>query len=391
MAYHLPTLANDRLSFTVAARDACSILHIVPTQALLLLTPTTEFKAQSSDGNALSASNLQVVPQSYIGASNVQPVTVGTRVLWPQARGGHIRETAYDWMTQLYQSNDISLMAPHLFDYNTIVDMAFARAPIPMLWATNSAGELLSLTYVPEQQISAWHHHDTVNGSFESCCVISEANAVGVLEDFLYVIVNRTIQGQTARYVERKASRQPAAYTLGGNTGNPLAFFVDCGAVYQGAPTTTVSGLSWLIGQTVTILADGGVQPQQVVSNTGTITLQFAASTIVVGLPITSQMQTLPLVYQATDGGQGRVKNVNKVWLRVVCASSVYAGPTFTNLSQYAQRTSEQWGTPPLWVTDEIEVVLPNTWASSGQFCVQQTDPLPVTISSATLEVAVGG
>ena len=51
-----------------------------------------------------------------------------------------------------------------------------------------------------------------------------------------------------------------------------IAFFVDCGATYDGASTTTISNLHHLEGKTVAVLGDGAVMPQQVVTD-GAITL----------------------------------------------------------------------------------------------------------------------
>ena len=78
-------------------------------------------------------------------------------------------------------------------------------------------------------------------------------------EDVLYAIVNRTIGGVTKRYIERIASRQFVAQAD--------AFFVDSGLTYRGAEASTISGLGHLEGQTVSILADGAVHPQRVVTS----------------------------------------------------------------------------------------------------------------------------
>jgi hypothetical protein len=378
MSYTIPVLSDNRIAIRIAAREASAIRHIVPAGQLLLLTATCEWKCGSS-GDVLTPTSISVAPQSYIGANNVIPVVVNNIVLYAAARGGHIRELSYSWQASSYVSSDISLMAPHLFDYNSIVDMAYARGPVPTLWAVSSTGSLLGMTYVPEQQVSAWHHHDTAaNGVFESCCVVTENN-----EDMLYLVVRRTINGSTTRYIERLHTRR--FDTLAD------AFFVDSGATYNGAPTKTVTGLTWLEGQTVNILGDGATFPPKVVTG-GAITIDQACSKITVGLPITAQIQTLPAAAQVDGGfGQGRQKNVNKLWLRAYRSSGILAGPDFNSLVPFKQRTTENYGSPPQLVSDEIEIVLSPSWGASGQVCVQQTDPLPLDLASMTLEIAMGG
>ena len=430
MNYSLPTRDDDSITFRVAAREANTIRHIIPLTNLVLLTSAAEWRITSINSDALTPTTVSVRPQSYVGASNVQPVIINNNMIYSAARGGHMRELAYSWQANGYVTGDLSLRAPHLFDGNTIADLAFSKSPYPIVWAVSSTGNLLGLTYVPEQQVGAWHHHDT-DGAFESICVVAEGN-----EDVLYAIIKRTINGTIVRYVERLSTRL--------FTSQSDAFFVDCGATLNTANTTattvtvsggttwdtgdtvtimstssttvatarlgsalpaglrstaingfsfardSVTGLSWLEGKTVSILADGSVHPQRVVTS-GTITLDQAAAKVQVGLPITADIQTLPWSAQMDASfGQGRAKNVNKVWLRVYRSSGIFVGPDATDLTEAKQRTTEIYGSPPALKSEEIPVMIKPSWDDSGQVFVRQSDPLPLTVVSMTLEVAVG-
>lgn len=376
MSYSLPVRDDDRVSFRVNAREANTIRHIVPLTQLLLLTSSAEWRVTSLNSDALTPSNISIRPQSYVGASNVQPSIVNNTLIYCAARGGHVRELAYNWQANGFITGDLSLRAPHLFDGFEIADMAFAKAPQPLVWFVSTSGKLLGLTYVPEQQIGAWHQHDT-DGIFESCTVVAEGS-----EDVLYCIIRRTINGSSKRYIERMATRlfqTPAD-----------AFFVDCGLTYSGSPATTISGLSHIEGKTVSILADGAVHPQRVVTG-GSITLDHAASKAQIGLPITADLQTLPIAAQI-DGGfaQGRMKNVNKAWLRVYNSGGIFVGPDVNNLTEAKQRTTEPYGSPPSLISKEILILVQPSWGDSGQIFIRQSDPLPLTLVSLTLEVALG-
>ncbi len=464
LSYGLPIRDDDRIEFRVAAREANTIRHIVPLTQLLLLTGSAEWRVSSLNSDEITPTTISVRPQSYIGASNVQPVIINNALVYCGARGGHVRELGYNWQASGFITNDLSIRSAHLFDNYEISDMAFAKAPIQMVWFVSTSGMLLGLTYTPEQQIGAWHKHDT-DGVFESCTVVAEGN-----EDRLYVVVKRTINGQTKRYVERMSSRH--FDSIEG------AFFVDSGATYNGTNTTattvtvsggttwgpadvltitassaiftypgtsdvndaivltdaagnkyrltirsttsttvatarvdvtlpvalrntatalysfarnTISGLSWLEGKTVSILADGAVQPRKVVTS-GTITIDRASSIIHIGLPYESDLQSLPLAMGIDNGmGQGRYKNVNKAWLRVYQSSGIFIGPNPQNLVEAKQRTTEPYGTPPELKTEEIQIMLTPSWLDSGQVFVRQSDPLPLSIVGMTLEVAIGG
>lgn len=373
--YSIPTQDNDAITVRIAAREANTIRHLVPLSDLVLLTSGGEWKCSSGSADALTPTTIQVKPQSYMGANNVQPVVTGNSILYAQDRGARVREISYSWEAQTYRSLDASIMAPNLFDGYTIEDMAYMRSPFQVLWAVRSDGTLLGLTYVPDQQVMAWHQHST-DGSVESVCVIAEDN-----EDVLYAVVQRSINGSTVRYVERLHSRLFADIED--------AFFVDSGLTYDGAPATTISGLDHLEGETVSALADGAVVTNLTVTS-GDITLPAAASLVHVGLPITAQLETLPLALETQAGGQGRVKNANIAFMRVHRSSGISVGPDTNTLIEYKQRTAEPYGSPPALKSDEIEITLSPKWSRGGQLVVQHTTPLPLTVVSLSLDVTVG-
>lgn len=462
MSYSLPVKDDDRINFRVAAREANTIRHVIPLTQLILLTSAAEWRVSPVNSDAITPTTVSVRPQSYVGASNVQPEIINNSMVYCAARGGHVRELGYSWQSNGFITGDLSIRAAHLFDNFTIVDMCYAKSPQPLLWFVSSTGKLLGLTYVPEQQIGAWHQHDT-DGIFESCTVVAEGN-----EDSLYVIVRRTVNGNSVRYVERMATRQVnllkdcffvdagstfngtnlTAMTVtvtGGTTWGPAdiltitassSLFVypattdvgdaivltdSTGASYRlkilatssatvatakvdkvipvalrSTPTAvwafardTVSGLSHLEGKTVSILADGAVMPQVVVTG-GVAILERASVVVHVGLPYQSDLQTLPVALNIDAFAQGRVKNVNQSWIRVFQSSGVFVGPDANKLTEVKQRTTEPYGSPPSLKSDEVSVLMTPTWAQSGQIYIRQSDPLPLTVVGITTEIVVG-
>ena len=379
LSYSLPTKDDDAIAFRVAARESNTIRHLLPLDSLMALTAAAEWRVTSVNSDAITPSSVVVRPQSYVGAGQAQPVVVNSSILYGAARGGHVRELAYNWQAGGYITGDLSLRAPHLFDGFDIKDIAFQKSPAPVAWFVSSSGKLLGLTYVPEQQVGAWHQHDT-DGTFESVACVAEG-----AEDAVYAVVRRTINGQSVRYIERMAPR------LFGEPQN--AFFVDSGLTYDGPPADTISGLSHLEGCTVSILADGAVHPPRVVSS-GAVQLDVEASVVHVGLPIEADAQKLPLAFEMRgDGafGQARQKNVNKVFLRVYRSSGIFVGPSFDRLTEAKQRTTEPYGSPPALKSEEITIAITPSWTDNGQVCVRQSDPLPLTIVSMSLEVSIGG
>jgi hypothetical protein len=370
ISYSIPTVDSDRIYFRISAREQSRVRHIVPIAQLMLLTDSTEYQVTPANDDILTPSSVSVRPQSFVGASYPQPALVNNTVVFSAARGGHVRELGYNASVLGYLTGDLSIRAAHLFDELTIKDMAYQKAPLPIVWCVSSSGKLLGLTYVPEEQVGAWHQHTTTDGTFESVVCVPEGD-----EDAVYVIVKRG----SNRYVERLAD------TYRGGTENiENAFFVDSGVTYDGSATTTINGLAHLDGKTVAYLADG--LPGTGTVDGGTLELSTAASKVHVGYPMTSQIKTLPMTMLNVDAfGTGRTKNVNRVWARLFESAAFQVGPTASTL-----RTSSVPAAGSL-LSDFVEVTMPPSWNDEGQIVIQQDKPLPLTIAGMTLEVATGG
>lgn len=376
LSYSIPSRDDDSILFRIAARERCEIRHIVPLANLVLLAESSEWRVTPASGEVLTP-DVSVRSQSAIGSSIAAPIIANNNIVFPAARGGHVRELGFDNDAGGYVTGDLCLRAPHLFDELEIVDMAYQKSPIPTVWAVSSNGWLLGLTYVPEQEVGAWHRHDTIDGFFESICVVPEGTA-----DVLYAVVRRETALGTERFIERLEPRQ--------STDDAADFFVDSGLSYDGTATTTFSGLDHLEGKTVSILADGGVVPPQEVAS-GQITLENAASVVHVGLPITADVKTLPVAFEVAGYGQGRPKNVNRVWLRVFETRDIRAGPTFDTLREHKPRTTEPYDSAPDLITAEVAIEMTPTWAANGEICLRHDQPLPITLLSITPEFSVGG
>lgn len=374
----IPSRDADAMDLRIASSQYNQIRHLVALSDLIALTAGGEFRIYADGAPAITPTSVSIKPQGYSGASNVQPVVTSGSVLYVQAQGSRVRELAYNWEANAYRSIDISIMAPHRFNGYTLTQLAYSRAPDQILWAVRNDGVLMGMTYVPDQQVYGWHAHDT-DGQFESACVVAEGN-----EDVLYVVVRRFVNGRTVRYIERLRTRI--------FTKQEDAFFVDSGLIRDGAPVTSISNLWHLEGKEVDILADGAVHPRRVVSG-GSITLDYPASKVHVGLPITSDLRTLPLALEgAQAAGQGTVKNVNKVHLRVSQSSIVKAGPDFTRLREYpARAVIDPYGSPPALRDGELTLSIDPSWNQDAAVCVRQDLPLPLTVLSMTLEVQTGG
>lgn len=241
-----PIQSDDAVTFSMAGTQVNGVKHLVSLGLLIVFTTGGEWAIGGDVAGVLRPG--QVNPRQYSdnGSGDLAPITINGDIIYLQARGSVIRDLAFVNDVQGYRGNDLTVFSAHLFDGFTIVDWAFQQIPHSVVWAVRSDGVLLSLTYIKEQQIWGWGRHDT-DGFIENVCSVPEGS-----EDAVYLVVRRTVNGRSVRYIERMKQRRVANIVD--------SVFVDAGLTYDGrntgATTMTLSGGSqWLQSETLTLTA----------------------------------------------------------------------------------------------------------------------------------------
>lgn len=375
--------AANAITATLSSGEVNKIEALQGTpDGLIVYTADSEGSIQQATGNEpLGPNNVRALPLSNYGSADVRPVRAGNAVMYVQRGGRKLREFIRD--DTGYASNDVTVRAEHLFTGASIVSMDWCQEPDAILWAARTDGTLLSFTYQKEQSVFAWCRHKLGGSSnaagtappiVESVCQVPSAD--GSSND-LYVIVNRWINGATRRYVEILRPRWVRGSTIASG------YFLDGGLTYSGSPATTISGLTWLIGQTVTILADGKVHPTRTVSASGSITLDYAASTVHVGLPYAGRLQLMrPELAQPNGSAQGKVKQVKKVTARLLNTNNLKFGPDFATMSRVNfRRTTDPIDQPvPLLDGDKTFDFNAPSADTDAYVCLEQELPYPFCV-----------
>ena len=376
-----PARANDAVTLTIAGTQVNEIRHIISVGALILMTSGSEWIVTEGQDDVLAPDTVGVKIQSYNGASFVAPVVINDTVLFVQEKGSKIRDLGYEFTSDKYTGNDLSIMSNHLFEGFTIDEMTYASEPYGILWAIRSDGVLLGMTYQREQQVWGWHQHDT-QGLFESITTITEDG-----RDAPYVIVKRTIEGVTRRYVERIEPRE--------ETLPEDCFFVDSGLSYDGVATTNISGLDHLEGEAVAVLADGNVVENLTVVS-GAITLPRAATKVHVGLSYEPELVTLA-IDTTQDILRGKKKSVGEVRVITHQSRGLWVGPVNDvegpdrDLLEVKPRiAADAYATMPLRSTEEKISIQPG-WNDDGMVRIVQRSPLPLAILAILPDVDMGG
>lgn len=245
-----PVQDDDRIVYTYAGRQVNEIRHLIDVGSLVVLTSGGEFVATGDQNKVLTPSSFSLSSQGSNGSSDVPPIAVSNIALFIQEKGSVVRDLAYSFDVDGFQGNDLTILANHLFQKRSIIDWSFCIVPFSSAFCVRDDGKLLVLTYLRDQQVFAWSPQSSA-GKYESTCGIGEGS-----EDAIYFVVNRTINGQVVRYIERLASRQ--------FTNDLDAFFVDSGLSYDGrntaGRTATISGGSgnWSYQVPYTLTMGGG-------------------------------------------------------------------------------------------------------------------------------------
>jgi hypothetical protein len=367
----IPSADDDGITATLNGGQMNGIKAIIAFGEMLLLTAGGEFKV-SGGGKAITGSNVLSQPQEYRGVSDVNPVTIGSRIIYVQHQGNIIRDLAYSYDVDKYTGDDLNLLASHLFEGHKIISMTYQQIPNSIVWCVRDDGLLLGLTYIKEQDIYAWHQHTTAGGKFVSVC-----NIGGSTEDKLYAVIERGGQ----YYVEIMESRDKS-------TNVEDQFFVDSGITYEGEPTDEISGLEHLEGYTVAILADGNVLPKRTVEN-GKVLLGNKYKKVHVGLPIDAEIKTLPIDFTAQDGTYlSRKKRIATVTLLLKDSRGGLFGMKENELNEFKWRSNEAYGEPISLQTGKFKVTIKSaTYDETQQIIIKQPDPLPMTVLSLIPEI----
>lgn len=438
------TDADDALIYTLGSNQVNVIRYLQTGRVLLVGTSGGEFVVTSSEDAPISPTNTVVKRQATYGSADIQPVQVANVTLFVQRAKRKVRELVFDLNTDSYQAPDMTILAEHITE-GGIKQMSIQQEPDNVIWCVLDNGKLVGMTYRREENVIAWHDH-RIGGSFGSDAfghVESVATIPGDLnEDDTYIIVKRTINGSTKRYIEYFST-----FDFGDDAAD--AFFLDSGLSYNGVTTTlngditnsattitltdassfsssgavkigteiitytgvstndltgcvrgvssaaaahtsgdtvtqvvnSVSGLSHLEAETVSVLANGAVHPDKTVAS-GSITLDYYASKIHVGLSYTSTLQTMRIDAGGTEGtAQGKTKRIHEAVLRLFRTVGAKIGSSETELDRIPFRSSANAMTAalPLFTGDK-EVEFRGGFDSDGFIVVQQDQPLPMTI-----------
>jgi hypothetical protein len=284
------------ISRSIGSGPVDAIRWSLSMQSLVFGGQGAEWSARSSSlEEPLTPTNFNLKAPTNRGSAGVAAVLVDQTAIFVDRSAARVYELVPDAVGK-HSAAELSAIVPEIGE-PSVVRLGVQRNPDTRVHAVRSDGKVAMLVYDRNEEVRCWLLVET-NGFVEDVMVLP-----GTVEDQVYYVVRRTVNGATVRYVEKWAKVSEA---IGGNVNKQADSFV----LYQGAATSIVTGLDHLEGESVVCWADGRDRGTFTVSG-GQINIGAPASAIVAGLTYTARFKSTKLANGAQGGSP--LSQVNRI------------------------------------------------------------------------------
>ncbi|WP_439587494.1 hypothetical protein [Hydrogenophaga sp.] len=293
-----PGVEDDSAVYKTLDSDEVNPIEFMSSgNNLVSLTLGGEWETRGGIEKPVTQTNANIKERTGWGCDRVRPEKIGSELMFVE-EGGNVMRAISPSEVDGFTSRDVSVFSEHLFRLG-VKSMAFEQAPESVLWIATMDGKLIAMTYNAEQnQVSPCS--GDVGGKVEW---------VANLPGGTYLLVKRTIDGQTKRYIELL---DWGAWRSTQEVRNAH----DCRKEVTGPASDTWAGFDHLEGETVSVLADDIYMGTQVVTG-GEITLPRTATKVSAGLPYLGRIvQESPEVGTGTGTSQGQAISVHNTKVR---------------------------------------------------------------------------
>ena len=365
---------------------------LLPLQRLIAGTAGAEVSARSTSfDEPLTPSNFNLKDASTQGSGTVPAVKIDSNGVFVQRGGTRVFELSFSFEANDYAPTDLTDIIPEIGE-PAIVRMAVQRQPDTRLHCIRSDGTVAMLVRELANEVLAWIDIET-DGLVEDVVVLP-----GTVEDRVYYVVNRTINGSTVRYLEKWALESE---TVGGTLNKQADSFI---TFTNAQPGSVVTGLTHLIGESVVVWADGlcladaaGDIATFTVDSSGEISLtnggsSYDATTGIVGLAFRGRFKSTKLAYASQLGtALTQLKRLSHLGMILANthAQGIKYGPDFDTLDDLPLIDDEGAEVDTDSIHAEYDKSMfewPGGWGPDERMCLEMNAPRPATV----LGVVVG-
>jgi hypothetical protein len=327
----------------------------------------------SSLEEPLTPSNFNLKDVATQGTAAVAAVKVDTDTIFVHASGTRAYEVAFDGIQ--HDTLDVTSIVPEIGE-PSIIKIVVQRQPDTRLHFIRSDGKVAILIYDKVEDVKCWILFET-DGAVEDAVILP-----GTIEDSVYYLINRTVDSNTVRYLEKWTHESKGK----GLTDTRLA---DSHFIYSGASTDTITGLDHLEGESVIVWGNNKDLGTYIVAG-GSITLSEAVTWCCVGLVYAATFKSAkPALALATGTSLLQKKIISQIG--VILADTHYQGlqygPDENNLDNLPLTKDEADTAADTVHTeyDEEPFPFPGTWDTDSRLFLRATAPKSCTILAAVI------
>lgn len=372
--------SNASDSFSGDLSEPGRVVWVKAMNTLIIGAESGIWDMGAVSGVAIGPGNAQVFRHSAHYAFGPAPVFSNNQTAYIAQGGQRLFAIRREGDTNRYEETELSFTGRHLTS-SGLKDLAWAEVPNSVMFANTSntgLGSLVGATHDPKIiQGAGWHRHD-VGGTVEA---IASLNQGGI--DYVYALVARSKAVATATAFSSGFSSGFGGPDAGSVTYLSFekmdwARYLDAFVSRGNSPASNViTGLDHLTGLDVWAVSNEGVVygPKKVTA-AGTITIEDAVSSAVVGLEFRSRLITKrPEGISQSGTTQGTKQRWNKIFVRVAPGSR-----PLINGKRPAERsvvTPMNEGEPVAFEDVEVSNL---GWDNAGRVTIEEDLPKPLVV-----------
>lgn len=186
---------EDAVIFDVDSDAVNEITWIANSRDLTIGTSGGEMTVTSGTSGAITPSAINPDTRTPHGSKLQQVVSVSNEILFLQGSDRKIRTFRYNFNIDGYEGEDLTYLGEHITE-GGLKELIFAQEPDNIIYAVTNNGDMIAGTYDRSKKIIGFSKYET-DGSYENVQTITKDE-----EDQVWVVVKRTINGATKRYIE---------------------------------------------------------------------------------------------------------------------------------------------------------------------------------------------
>lgn len=362
--------------------------------------------AESSSDATFYSSNCRSYEQTRDGCAAIPPVRIGNRFVFMDITGKTMDTLAYDANSYQYNSDTIQTYAKHI-NVEGVIDVVRIREPFDVIYCLKQNGELSCCLYSPAQEGLAWYRIKTdgdvvsiaKDGNNLAMTVKRHIVVDGKRQDVYGVeFLQNPFQGffskTEADFASKKEYEQYCIDSL--LEVQKEACYLDSSIIVSSDTPFSVidENIDHLAGRKVSIVSEGGIEPEQVVSLVNgkwTLKLKDPSKIAIVGLPYKGVIIPTPMEGDGQTSARGRIKRINQVGFKVCNSMGGRCGDCMENMKDILSRNGRDNLNNPVPLSSKNIPLQPfsGDYEEEEKLIFMQPYPLPFMIQAIVFEFEI--